>query len=277
MTMGHVSRMTSLFFLSLTMAALPVGGQEAPIDGPVVLVTGSNRGIGFEFARQYAEAGWNVIATARDPDRAADLHRLAEQHPKLRIERLDVTDVGQIEALARKYDGWPIDVLLNNAGVLGSASGQSMGELDGDEFQRVMAVNAFGPLKVAQAFLDHVARSDQKKVVTITSGSGSLGLAAPGGGAYQPGFVYYRASKAAVNMAMLALHAYASEQGILIGLYTPPFTESDMAQEVRDALGRDLAAQPVDEVVMALIARIEELDTSTSGVFMTHEGSPVPW
>lgn len=276
--MTQIRRMTSLLLLLVLGTGAPVlVAQEGPGDGPVVLVTGSNRGIGFEFVRQYAELGWNVIATARTPDRATDLQSLAGEYPNVRVERLDVTDVGQIQALARKYDGWSIDVLLNNAGVLGSASGQAMDGLDSDEFHRVMAVNAFGPLKVTQAFLDHVARSDQKKVITITSGSGSLGLAAPGGGAYQAGFVYYRASKAAVNMAMLALHAHASERDVLVGLYTPPFTESDMAQEVREALGRDMAAQPVDEVVRALVARIGELDTATSGVFMTYEGNPVPW
>lgn len=268
---------TALLLLFLGTAASHVAAQTEPIEGPVVLITGSNRGIGLEFARQYAESGWHVIATARTPDRAADLHELAERHPNVRVERLDVTDTGQIRSLAQKYHDWPIDVLLNNAGVLGSAEGQSFSNLDSDEFHRVMAVNAFGPLKVTEAFLEHVARSDQKKVVTITSGSGSLGLAAPGGGAYQPGFVYYRASKAAVNMAMLAVHAYASDRDVLVGLYTPPFTESDMADEVRTALGRDLVAQPVDEVVAALVTRIEELDASTSGVFLTHDGSPVVW
>ena len=275
--MSQMSRSTALLVLVLAMGTSVASAQPEEPEGPVVLVTGSNRGIGFEFARQYAESGWNVIATARNPDGAQDLHDLARRFPKVWVERLDVTDVGQIRTLAEKYDGWPIDVLLNNAGVLGSASGQSMEELDSDEFHRVMTINAFGPLKVTQAFLDHVARSDQKKIVTITSGSGSLGLAAPGGGAYQPGFVYYRASKAAVNMAMLAVHAYASEYDVLVGLYTPPFTESDMAEEVRTALGRELVAQPVDEVVAALIARIGELNESTSGVFMAHDGSLVPW
>ena len=161
--MSHARNLIALALVLLGTFAGNAVGQAEPPEGPVVLITGSNRGIGLEFARQYAEAGWNVIATARSPDAATDLHVLAEEHPRVRIERLDVTDAEQVGTLARKYEAWPIDVLLNNAGVLGSATGQSLTVLDEDEFQRVMAVNAFAPLRVTQAFLDHVARSDQKE------------------------------------------------------------------------------------------------------------------
>ena len=86
---------------------------------PTVLITGSNRGIGFEFVHQYATKGWNVIATCRHPETAEDLKILAAQYPNVTIERLDVLDHAMIDALAEKYESTPIDVLLSNAGIDG--------------------------------------------------------------------------------------------------------------------------------------------------------------
>ncbi len=95
-----------------------------------VLITGTNRGIGLEFVKQYAERGATVIATARRPADAKELIALAAQHPNVTIEALDVTDVSAIEALAKKYQGKPIDILINNAGTLGDVPKQTIGGLD---------------------------------------------------------------------------------------------------------------------------------------------------
>ncbi len=86
---------------------------------PTVLITGANRGIGLELARNYAQQDWQVYATARRPEAADDLKAIAAKHPKLRIEQLDVLDHEMIDSLAMKLDGQPIDVLLNNAAILG--------------------------------------------------------------------------------------------------------------------------------------------------------------
>ncbi len=130
---------------------------------PTVLITGSNRGIGLALARNYAISGWNVIATCRSPERADDLKKLIYDYPNISIERLDVTDLDEIESLAKKYEGIAIDVLINNAGILGDIEAQTFGSLDQLSFEKVMAVNAYGPLKVAEAFSDNVALSEQKK------------------------------------------------------------------------------------------------------------------
>ena len=188
-------------------------------DSPTVMITGSNRGIGLAFARHYAAEGWNVIATARSPERADDLKALQKNFPQVAIEQLDVTNVSQIDALADEYRGKPIDVLINNAAVLGDLPAQTVGGLTLDEFQKVMTVNVFGPLKVSEAFADHVAMSDQKKIVALTSGLGSLRLMGQ-----MSGFYYYRMSKAALNMGMLGLRTDLKERGIIVGIVAVSYT-----------------------------------------------------
>ncbi len=175
------SNWVRLICLLTVGAALTAGLMWAPVraqdaDAPTVLITGSNRGIGLEFARQYAVKGWNVIATTRNPDSADELNAIADAHSNLIVETLDVTDLSGIAALAEKYEGTGIDVLINNAGILGNVETQELGQFDYANFQQIMAVNTFGPLAVSQAFLDHVSASDQKKIVTLASGQGSSTL-----------------------------------------------------------------------------------------------------
>ena len=162
---------------------------------PTVLITGASRGIGFELARQYAERGWGVIATARDPATAASLQEMAGQHPNVIIETLDVTDFHEIDALASRYQGVPIDVLINNAGILGDNDSQKFGNFDYAAFDAVMATNVKGPTRMVEAFIDNVAASEQKKIMSISSLVGSIEMTFGGQ-------TFYRASKSALNMVM---------------------------------------------------------------------------
>jgi NAD(P)-dependent dehydrogenase (short-subunit alcohol dehydrogenase family) len=131
---------------------------------PTTLITGANRGIGFEFAKQYLAKGWNVIATCRKPETADQLILLQKQFPSLLIiDRLDVTDHSQIDQLAEKYSTIAIDVLLNNAGISGDTKNQIFGTMNYDVYHKVLAVNTIGPLKMAEAFYPHVKASEQKK------------------------------------------------------------------------------------------------------------------
>ena len=162
------------FTIACAFVATLAGQQPPRAEGgtaATVLITGSNRGLGLEFVKQYAARGWRVLATARNPEGATELRAIAAKNRNVTVDRLDVQDVPAIKALAAKYRGTSIDVLLNNAGVLGDMKAQAVGSLDAREFDEVMAANVFGALATADAFLDHVAASRQKKIVSLTSRS----------------------------------------------------------------------------------------------------------
>jgi NAD(P)-dependent dehydrogenase (short-subunit alcohol dehydrogenase family) len=166
---------------------------------PSALITGTNRGLGLEFARQYLAEGWQVYVTCRDPDSASELQRLADaSDDKLQILALDVTDPASVKSAAAQLDGQAIDLLLNNAGI-GGPRGQTIGNIDYEAWMKVLDVNTMGPMRVSEAFVDHVAKSERKLIVTLTSGMGSLADNISGGS------IAYRSSKAAVNMVMRSL------------------------------------------------------------------------
>ena len=206
-----------------------VNANESPVidlDKSTVLITGSNRGIGLSLAENYAEQGWNVIATCRKPDKATDLISLKEKYDNVNIEQLDVTSQKQINALAEKYKGIPIDVLLNNAGILGDIRDQVFGALNEETFEQVFAVNTLAPLKVSEAFVEHVSLSEQKKIVSMTSGLGSMQITAN-----QSYFYFYRMSKAALNMAVVAMNASLRNQGIISALIAPGQVDTKLLAE----------------------------------------------
>ncbi|HUQ53110.1 MAG TPA: SDR family oxidoreductase [Gammaproteobacteria bacterium] len=244
--------------------------QPAQGQGGTVLITGSNRGLGLELAKQYAAAGWRVIATARDPREAAELQALAAGDADVRVEELDVLDASELKALVAKLDGVPIDVLINNAGVLGSQAGQTLGSLDYAEFERVMGVNVYAPLAIADALRDNVAASRDKKIVAITSRSGIIS---------QPGFggpPFYRASKIALNMTMHVLAAQLRERGVIVALVAAPPTDTDM---LRELIGRDNAARmtrPADAVA-GLIRVIGGLTLDNSSLPLYYDGTAMAW
>ena len=206
-----------------------VNANESPVidlDKSTVLITGSNRGIGLSLAENYAEQGWNVVATCRKPDKATDLISLKEKYDNVNIEQLDVTSQKQINALAEKYKGIPIDVLLNNAGILGDIRDQVFGALNEETFEQVFAVNTLAPLKVSEAFVEHVSLSEKKKIVSMTSGLGSMQITAN-----QSYFYFYRMSKAALNMAVVAMNASLRNQGIISALIAPGQVDTKLLEE----------------------------------------------
>ena len=151
--------LASFLLCLLAVLSLPApataGGHAAASDSdrPTVLITGSNRGIGFEFVKQYADKGYRVIATCRNPDSAAELKALASQDDNILVERLDLLDLAGIDALAAKFEGQAIDVLINNGALMrGPDAGQSFGTMDYEEFDRFFHINVRGPLKVTEAF-----------------------------------------------------------------------------------------------------------------------------
>ncbi len=150
----------------LLLALLPAASlaAESPPNPGTALITGSDRGIGFALVQEFERRRWQVIATTIDPAKATDLNAFAKAHPRVTVEKLDVTDTAGIDALAVKLKDRPIDALVNNAGIAGTFDGQLLEKLDQDEFIRVLRVNSYGPLRVSAAFLDHVAASRQRTI-----------------------------------------------------------------------------------------------------------------
>lgn len=212
-------RRIQLLALGLFWCCFEVGGISAFAQQPTVLVTGSNRGIGLEFVKQYAAKGWAVIATTRRPMQAKALQQLARAKPNVTVELLDVTDGEHLKALAEKYAGQPIDVLINNAGVSGDfqGPGQSFGTLDYTTVDTFMSVNAIGPLRVTEAFYENIKLGKQKKVVAITA---LLGVHSFEYGNF-PGAYWYKVSKAAMNAAVYNLSKEAAKDGITVAMLTP--------------------------------------------------------
>jgi len=267
------------FFSVLTISAvlLVAGCQQAGADmdavtlnpdRPTVLITGSNRGIGFGFVRHYAAEGWNVIATARSPARADDLNAFAAENPNVFVEQLDVTDHARIEALAQQFRETPIDVLINNAAILGDLDKQEFGQYDYELFQQVMAINVFGPMKMTQEFLPSILLSDQKKVVTLASGLGSLKIM---GGMTKMG--YYKTSKAAMNMSMRGIRASLRPQGVTVALLAPGMVGTQLLADS----GWDGPSLTTDESAAAVAANIAALTTKDKGQPVNYDGKTIPW
>lgn len=248
-----------------------------------VLVTGSNRGLGLEFVTQYAVLGWDVIATSRSPGDDEALQTLAAANTKITIEQLDVTDLGGIAALADKYQGTAIDVLINNAGMFGDRPRQTWGALDRDLFRQVMDVNVFAPLKISEAFAPHVAASETKKIAVISSTAGSIASVRN-----PPGAPYYAISKAAVNMAMRGTAMRLKEQGIAVAIFMPGAVDTRMLREAVGLTQEEAEAATdydykrftpltTEESISQMISTLDALSLSQSGDFLNYDGRTIPW
>lgn len=231
---------------------------------PTVLVTGSNRGIGLEFVRQYAAKGWNVIATTRRPNQAKALQSLARSDSNITVELLDVTNGEHLATLVEKYREQPIDVLINNAGVSGDfqGPGQSLGTLDYTTVDTFMSVNAIGPLRVTEAFYENVKRGDQKKVIAITA---LLGVHSFKYGGFS-GAYWYKVSKAAMNAAVYNLAQDAKKDGITVALLTP----GEVAVEKVIDPGPNFIAPEVS--IRGMINVIENLAPEDAGTIIRYNG-----
>ncbi|NBQ69590.1 MAG: SDR family oxidoreductase [Nitrosomonadaceae bacterium] len=229
-----------------------------------MLITGANRGIGLEFVRQYAADGWRIVACCRKPAAAEALNRLAAQYPdQTTVHALDVTDHAQIDQLAQTLSGQPIDLLINNAGVYPPAHGDALGETDYAAWQHAFAVNTMAPLKITEAFIRQIARSELKTIVTITSKMGSI-ADNRGGGSY-----IYRSSKAGVNIVMKSLSIDLNPPKIIAILLHPGWVKTDM--------GGPGALITAEQSVTGMRRVIGNLTLQDSGKFYAFDGQIVPW
>jgi len=235
-----------------------------------VFITGANRGLGLELTRQYLERGDQVFAASRQPAAAADLQRLHQQYAdRLVLLPLDVTSdasiAAAVAAVAAETDA--LDVLINNAGVYPHAGSgdahQRLGQLTHDDAIEALQVNAIGPLLVAQALLPLLRAGVKGRILSMSSGQGSLTWKATG----DP--YHYSASKAALNMYMRSLAAEIGAYGLISVLVDPGW--------MRTGMGGDSATQEPADSARGIIRLAEQLHAEENGSFVTWQGRPVPW
>jgi NAD(P)-dependent dehydrogenase (short-subunit alcohol dehydrogenase family) len=222
---------------------------------PTLFIAGANRGIGLEFAGQYAADGWRVIATSRSLEKAGALRATgAEVHP------LDVADFGAVAALARELQREAIDVLIANAGIAGPR-GMTAEAVDPVGWAEIFRVNAMAPLAIAGAFAAQVARSGERKMIAITSRLGSIGVNNEGG------MYAYRSSKAALNAVWRSFAL--DHRAVIAAVLHPGWVRTDM--------GGKSAHLSVEESVAGMRRVVAGLGKTESGGFFNYDGSPIPW
>jgi NAD(P)-dependent dehydrogenase (short-subunit alcohol dehydrogenase family) len=231
-----------------------------------VLITGANRGLGLEFARQYAADGWDVIATSRDPEKSAELQQLQKKNNKLALQALDVTNGKSVETLAHALSGQAIDLLVLNSAIY-TRNGNKIGEIDFKGWHEAFETNVLGAVRVAQALLENVAASKRKQIAAISTGMGSM-QALPStigfGAAYQ-----YRTSKAALNMAMCVLAKEMEPRGISVVIFDPGWVQTDMG-------GANAALTPQESIGgMRTVLAGDPMDLT--GKFVGYDGGTRPW
>jgi len=256
------------------------------IRAEIVMITGSNSGIGLEFAKQYAAKGWTVIATHRRSETPETLAALkAKYGDRIRIESLDVTNLDQAKALQEKLKDVPIDVLLNNAGVYndrskcaredlscpGDWSNQSFGNQNFKLLDTIMAVNIKGPLIVSDVFYPNVKASKQKKLIAISSSNGTLtGEANP-----RPGAMYYRMSKAALNREFQIVAASVKDDGVTVLMLNPGPTATEHQAYLMERYPKMMLTTPF--TVGHMIETIDRATIKDTGKFLRYDGKPEAW
>lgn len=217
---------------------------------PSVLITGANRGIGLEFARQYSSDGWDVVATARES--GAELEQLQVRH-----ERLDMEDLDSIAGFSRRLNS--LDLLIANAGTYGPRSVTSAE--DGRNWSETFVVNTIAPFLLAQSVLPLVARAGGK-LIAITSRMGSIEDNSSGG------YIAYRSSKTALNSAWRSL-AVDTKGKVTAAVLHPGWVQTRM--------GGASAPLTTEQSVSGMRRLIDRLEPGQSGRFWSYDGSEIPW
>ena len=266
---------------SIALMAIAIGLTSGEVLADTVLITGANQGIGLEFAKQYAARGWTVIATHRRSTTPEELATLAAKYPKVRVERMDVTDAAQIEALGAKLKGVPIDILLSNAGLVrtdpiekvGGNTNQMFGTLDYKLLDDFIHTNVAGPLKISETFIANVKASKQKKIVAISSAAASVSVPPfmPNGSPV-PDHYWYRISKAALNSAMRLLSAQFKNDGVTVVMFHPGGVQVESFGNVKLP-----GFVPPEEAIGKMIKTIDGLTIKDTGRFLDNGGKDHPW
>jgi NAD(P)-dependent dehydrogenase (short-subunit alcohol dehydrogenase family) len=266
--------MTAFRALLVCLVGL-VAPLAAAAGEPTVLVTGANRGLGLAWAQKYAERGWQVIATARRPEEAQALRALAERTGRVRIEVLDATDARSVDALAGRLQGVPIDVLVNNAGMIGDEPEQKLGALDPERFDTYMRVNALSALLVTERLLPNLRAGRLKKVAGISARVASF-AAYP---RIHSGLYYYKASKVALNMILRNLALDLQSDGIAVAVLSPGVVNTYGTEMDHDAMSPEMrrSMTDIDTSVDGMIRVLDGLTLEGSGRWYRFDGSVIEW
>lgn len=224
-----------------------------------ILITGANRGIGFELTRLLIEDGRRVIATCRDPESASDLNALNASN--LHIHQLEVTSTKSIEALKRALSGGQIDVLINNAGEMGSKR-QRIDDMNIDAWRHTFDVNTIAPFQVSMALLDNLKLSLRPRIISVSSQMGALSRISSGALAYQ-------SSKAALNKVMQVMAKDLESENIIVCSMHPGWVQTDM--------GGPSADISVNESAAGMISFFDNLTSEQSGRFWKWNGEEHAW
>lgn len=226
-----------------------------------VLITGANRGIGLELTRQYAAEKWQVIACCRKPEQAIELQNVA-QEAYVQIVALDVTDKSQIDSLSQQLGRHKIDIIINNAGIYGPQD-ISLNNIDDNAWLETFKTNVIAPMAISAALVDNVATSQLKIIAAVSSILGSIENNIDGGR------YIYRSSKTALNSAFKALAIDLKKQGISVILLHPGWVKTDMG-------GRNAPIEPT-ESAKQIKKLLDSVTLKQSGMFLSYDGSKIPW
>lgn len=227
------------------------------------LITGANRGIGLELVKQYLDDKWRVIACCRDPNHANELQQLQQQFAStLTICKLDVADYQAIKSLSQQLANEKIDVLINNAGVIG-AHGDTLDTIDPSVWLETFKINSIAPTLMTQAFANQVGQSQNKLIVNVSSTMGSIAENTSGG------YYIYRSSKSALNAVTKSLSIELKPKGITVISLHPGWVQTDMG-------GKEAPLAP--ELSVAGIRMVlSDLTINETGLFVAFDGRKIPW
>ena len=224
-----------------------------------ILITGANRGIGFELTRLLIDDGRRVVATCRDPESASDLNALNASN--LHIHQLEVTSTKSIEALKRALSRVQIDVLINNAGEIGSKR-QRIDDMNIDAWRHTFDVNTIAPFQVSMALLDNLKLSLRPRIISVSSQMGALSRISSGALAYQ-------SSKAALNKVMQVMAKDLESENIIVCSMHPGWVQTDM--------GGPSADISVNESAAGMISFFDNVTSEQSGRFWKWNGEEHAW
>jgi NAD(P)-dependent dehydrogenase (short-subunit alcohol dehydrogenase family) len=236
-----------------------------------ILITGANRGLGYEMVRQFSNRDEHqIIACCRSPASSDALNHLATQNQQIEVHTLNVADMSSIEALGEELTTRPIDILINNAGIFGKNdpattgfADQAFGKSDFEvDWINPFRVNVIGQMMMVETLISNIEASSIRKIAMITSIVASIKLA-------QGHMFGYAASKSAANMTAKNLSVALKNRGIIVNPIHPGYAKTDMSGEQ--------AHVEVEDAVAGVLQQIDSMSLENSGAFLSFDGSILPW